>query len=295
MTRKQRSALVQWGLFVAGIAVVAITLGVTVRWGALANRFFKWDDFTDQFPDIIIEAARNTLVYTAIGYGGGLVIGLIVALMRQSSVPPARILGSVYVEIFRALPALLTILIVGFGLPIAFGAENLPGFLSQPWGAGCLALALVAGAYLAETIRAGIEAVPRGQVEAARSLAITVERLASQRPGRAAYLAQIHPLSGLPDEPVRQAFIELGQKVSHTLNCIGIVFEGQGFGAAALRAFVTGLGMSAGIRFPMRGFSTLPAMVEWVRPRLIAAQSDPGSEREIQAAFDHLRAQLAPP
>ena len=170
MTRKQRSTLVQWGLFVAGIAVVAITLGLTVRWGALANRFFKWDDFSNQFPGIVTEAARNTLVYTAIGYGGGLVIGLVVALMRQSSVAPARIIGSVYVEIFRALPALLTILIVGFGLPIAFGAENLPGFLSQPWGAGCLALALVAGAYLAETIRAGIEAVPRGQVEAARSL-----------------------------------------------------------------------------------------------------------------------------
>ena len=170
MTRKQRSTLVQWGLFVAGIAVVAITLGLTVRWGALANRFFKWDDFSNQFPGIVTEAARNTLVYTAIGYGGGLVIGLVVALMRQSSVAPARIIGSVYVEIFRALPALLTILIVGFGLPIAFGAENLPGFLSQPWGAGCLAVALVAGAYLAETIRAGIEAVPRGQVEAARSL-----------------------------------------------------------------------------------------------------------------------------
>ncbi len=170
MTRAQRSTLIQWAAFVVGLAVIAGVLAVTVRWGALADRFFKWDDFTDQFPGIITEAARNTLVYTAIGYGGGLVIGLVVALMRQSNVPPARVLGSVYVEIFRALPALLTILIVGFGLPIAFGAENLPGFLSQPWGAGCLALALVAGAYLAETIRAGIEAVPRGQVEAARSL-----------------------------------------------------------------------------------------------------------------------------
>ncbi|HMR96924.1 MAG TPA: amino acid ABC transporter permease [Microthrixaceae bacterium] len=170
MTRSQRSNLIQWALFVAGLALVALVLGVTVRWGDLADRFFKWEDFTDQFPGIVTEAARNTLVYTAIGYLGGLVIGLVVALMRQSQVPPARVIASVYIEVFRALPALLTILIVGFGLPIAFGAENLPGFLAQPWGAGCLALALVAGAYLAETIRAGIEAVPRGQVEAARSL-----------------------------------------------------------------------------------------------------------------------------
>ena len=170
MTRSQRSNLIQWALFVAGLALVALVLGVTVRWGDLADRFFKWEDFTDQFPGIVTEAARNTLVYTAIGYLGGLVIGLVVALMRQSQVPPARVIASVYIEVFRALPALLTILIVGFGLPIAFGAENLPGFLARPWGAGCLALALVAGAYLAETIRAGIEAVPRGQVEAARSL-----------------------------------------------------------------------------------------------------------------------------
>lgn len=93
--------------------------------------------------------------------------------MRQSAVPPARGIAAVYIEVFRALPALLTILIIGFGLPIAFGKENLPGFLAEPWGAGTLALALVSGAYLAETIRAGIQAVPRGQVEAARSLGMT--------------------------------------------------------------------------------------------------------------------------
>jgi len=170
MTRARRTRLVQWAIFAVGLAALVAWLAVAVRWDSLGSRFFKWSDFRAQFPDIITEAARNTLLYTAIGYGGGLVIGLVVALMRQSSVPPAKIIAGVYIEVFRALPALLTILIVGFGLPIAFGAENLPGFLSEPWGAGTLALAFVAGAYLAETIRAGIEAVPRGQVEAARSL-----------------------------------------------------------------------------------------------------------------------------
>ncbi|MFZ4518129.1 MAG: amino acid ABC transporter permease [Microthrixaceae bacterium] len=173
MTRHQRSLLLQWLGFLLGLGVLAVALAFTVRWGDLADRFFKWEDFTAQFPDIVLEAARNTIVYTSIGYTGGLVVGLVVALMRQSSVPPAKIIARLYIEVFRALPALLTILIVGFGLPIAFGGENLPGFLSEPWGAGCLALALVAGAYLAETIRAGIEAVPRGQVEAARSLGMT--------------------------------------------------------------------------------------------------------------------------
>jgi polar amino acid transport system permease protein len=173
VTRQQRSTLIQWALFLGGLGVVVLVLALTVRWGALAQRFFNWDDFSAQFPDIILEAARNTLIYTAIGFTGGLFLGLIAALMRRSSVAPARLIALVYIEVFRALPALLTILIVGFGIPIAFGSENLPQFFRTLYGSGGTALALVAGAYLAETIRAGIEAVPRGQVEAARSLGMT--------------------------------------------------------------------------------------------------------------------------
>ena len=132
-------------------------------------------------------------------------------------------------------------------------------------------------------------------LEAARALASTVERLASQRPGCAAYLGQIRTLSALPDEPIRRVLIELGRRVNQTLNCAGIVIDGQGFGAATVRAFVTGLSLAARSRFPMRGFSTLPAMVAWMRPRLIAAQSDPGPEHEVQAAFAYLAAQLKAP
>jgi polar amino acid transport system permease protein len=90
MTRQQRSTLLQWGAFVVGLLVVAGTLAATVRWGDLAAQFFKWSDFKDQFPDIVLEAARNTIIYTVIGFSGGLLLGLVAALMRQSSVPPAR-------------------------------------------------------------------------------------------------------------------------------------------------------------------------------------------------------------
>jgi polar amino acid transport system permease protein len=146
VTRTQRSTLIQWCLFLGGLVVVVAVLAVTVRWGDLAQRFFNWDDFSAQFPEIIFEAARNTLIYTAIGFTGGLFLGLIAALMRQSTVAPARIIATVYIEVFRALPALLTILIVGFGIPIAFGAENLPSFFKTLYGSGGTALALVAGA-----------------------------------------------------------------------------------------------------------------------------------------------------
>jgi polar amino acid transport system permease protein len=74
-----------------------------------------------------------------------------------------------YIELFRGLPALITIILVGFGLPLAFGWRIPGGTL----GKGAIGLGIVAAAYMAETIRAGIQAVPRGQMEAARSLGMS--------------------------------------------------------------------------------------------------------------------------
>ncbi len=174
LSRAQRSTIIQWTIFVLGLGVVALLLGPTVSWGALRDSFLDPDIFRDQFPKIITEGARNTIVYTAIAFVGGVVFGLIAALMRQSKVTPARLLARLYVDFFRSIPALMTILLVGFGVPIAFRDYNLPGFFNSLYGKGCFALALVAGAYIAETIRAGIEAIPKGQSEAARSLGMKV-------------------------------------------------------------------------------------------------------------------------
>jgi polar amino acid transport system permease protein len=93
----------------------------------------------------------------------------VLALMRLSPIAPYRWVATIYIEIFRALPALLTIFLFAFGVPIAFGWRP-PGGVS---GAGVIGLIVVAAAYMAETIRAGIEAVPKGQVEAARSLGMS--------------------------------------------------------------------------------------------------------------------------
>jgi polar amino acid transport system permease protein len=172
VTRRRRKELLQWAVFIAGIAAVVLFLVLTVRWDALGRRFFNPAEFTAQFPRIITEGIRNTLLYTAIGFGGGMVLGLLAALMRRSEVAPARALALVYVDTMRSLPALLVIVLVGYGLPIAFG-DLLPSWANSNFGAGGVALAVVAGAYLAETIRAGIEAVPTGQVEAARSLGLS--------------------------------------------------------------------------------------------------------------------------
>lgn len=88
--------------------------------------------------------------------------------MRLSPLRPYRWFAATWIEVFRGLPALTTIFVVGYGLPIALG-WRVPG----TYGPGSVALGIVYSAYMAETIRAGIEAVPRGQVEAARSLGMS--------------------------------------------------------------------------------------------------------------------------
>lgn len=120
-------------------------------------------------PGVLTEGAKNTLIFTFFGFIGGLALGLVVALMRLSRSRWVRWPAAFYTDLLRGLPALLTIVFIGFGIPIATGWQ----FPFPRYFPGSLALALVAGAYIAETIRAGIEAVPRGQMEAARSLGMT--------------------------------------------------------------------------------------------------------------------------
>ena len=133
------------------------------------DEFLNPDILRDVFPGILTEGAKNTLVFTAFSFAGGMVIGLVVALMRTSHTRALRWPAAVYTDVLRGLPALLTIVFIGFGIPIATGWQ----FPFPKYFPGCLALSLVAGAYIAETIRSGIEGVPRGQMEAARSLGMT--------------------------------------------------------------------------------------------------------------------------
>jgi len=155
-------------MYVLFFAVIAV-LAVATDWGALADVFFQLDIARDQFPEIVTIALKNTLLFTLISFVGGLVLGIVLALMKLSSVAPYRWFATAYIEIFRGMPALLTIFAMAFMIPIAFG-WRLPG---GPVGAGLVGLVLVAGAYMAEVIRSGIQAVPKGQSEASRSLGMS--------------------------------------------------------------------------------------------------------------------------
>lgn len=166
MTRTQRERLTQGVLY--GILIAAALAFIAFAdFEKIQTSFFNLEIARDMFPEVLTEGAKNTLLYTVTAFIFGLFAGLILALMRLSSVAPYRWLARMYVEFFRALPALVTILLIGFGIPIAFDGFNIPGGLL---GKATLGLGIVAAAYMAETIRAGIEAVDKGQVEAARSL-----------------------------------------------------------------------------------------------------------------------------
>lgn len=170
LSKRRKAQYRRYAVYALSVAVLT-AVALFVNWGRLSDAMFRWDIVTDQFPGIITKAAKNTLIFTVFGFAGGLLLGLLVALMRLSTVRPYRWFASIYIEVFRGIPLVVTLLILGFGIPIAFKWS-----WPNPYLRGAVPLALVAGAYMAETIRAGIEAVPKGQMEAARSLGMGYSR-----------------------------------------------------------------------------------------------------------------------
>ncbi|MFB7292256.1 amino acid ABC transporter permease [Actinacidiphila glaucinigra] len=169
--RQQRQIFqgTQYVVFIAGVSV----LFLSADWARLGEQFAQANLARALFPDIILTALRNTVVYTLSGFLLGLLLGLVVALMRLSSVAPYRWVAGLYIEVFRGLPALLIFIFVGVGVPLAFPGVEIAGGV---YGQVTVGLGLVAAAYMAETFRAGIQAVPKGQMEAARSLGFSQGR-----------------------------------------------------------------------------------------------------------------------
>ncbi|WP_413450731.1 amino acid ABC transporter permease [Georgenia phoenicis] len=163
-----RRRLTRTGLYVLFFAVLA-AVALLADWERIANQFFRLDIARDQFPEIITIALKNTVLFTLISFAGGLVLGIFFALMKLSSVGPYRWFATAWIELFRGMPALLTIFAMVYVVPIAFGFR-IPG---GQVGAGLIGLIFVASAYMAEVIRSGIQAVPKGQTEASRSLGMS--------------------------------------------------------------------------------------------------------------------------
>jgi len=167
-TQRRMYQGVNYGIFVVLLLVVVLA----TDWERIVNQFFQWDVAKEMLPEIITIALKNTILFTVISFAGGLLLGVVMALLKLSTVGPYRWFATAYVEFFRGVPALLTIFAMAYMLPIALNVR-VPG---GQVGAGLVGLILVASAYMAEVIRAGIQAVPKGQTEAARSLGMSPTR-----------------------------------------------------------------------------------------------------------------------
>jgi len=169
----RRRARLSRGIQYAVLLVLVVLVVGLADLGQLQEDFLDVEIIKMMFPDVIVTALKNTVLYTACGFTFGLVLGMVLALMRLSPVGPYRWLATGFIEFFRGLPALVVFIALNTGVPIAFPGYEIPGGLL---GVATLALGLVGGAYMAETIRAGIQAVPKGQIEAARSLGMPQTR-----------------------------------------------------------------------------------------------------------------------
>lgn len=172
---RQRKA---WRDAAIGIVSLIVTASlvtfVVVRtpgWPAVQETFFSPEAFSESFPGLLEAFWLNIRIFL-IAEPLILMVGLTVALVRRLKSPiflPLRIVATVYVDVFRGVPTLLVILLLGFGVP----ALQLQGAPDDVLVWGVVALVLSYGAYVAEVFRAGIDSVHPSQRMAARSLGLS--------------------------------------------------------------------------------------------------------------------------
>ncbi len=172
---------------ISAIATVLVLGGLTLLlvtapgWPDFRESFLSWSAFKNSFPSVLRGFWLDIQMFVAVE-AIVLVFGLAIALCRVSQASwlyPLRLVSTVYTDVFRGIPTILLIYLVGFGVPALQGSDpnhNVILGLSLPTDPvilGCAALVLSYGAYVAEVYRAGIDSVHAGQTSAALSLGLT--------------------------------------------------------------------------------------------------------------------------
>jgi polar amino acid transport system permease protein len=135
----------------------------------IIKTFFDFEAMWQVFPQLLGVGLVNTLVISIWATLIGIVLGMVAAIMGISPSRWLRIPARIYTDIFRGLPAILTILLIGQG----FARFSQQLFGPSPYPLGILALSLIASAYIGEIFRAGIQSIDRGQLEACRALGMS--------------------------------------------------------------------------------------------------------------------------
>src|ERR1700712_4872098 len=132
----------------------------------ISRTFFDFDAMVEVLPQLLGVGLLNTLIISIAATILGVVMGMVVAVMGISRSKWLRIPARIYTDLFRGLPAILTILLIGQG----FARFSQAVFGPSPYPLGILALSLIAAAYIGEIFRAGIQSIDKGQIEACRAL-----------------------------------------------------------------------------------------------------------------------------
>jgi polar amino acid transport system permease protein len=165
------------GVWIAVISTVVFftVLGLAVvnssGWPQIKELFFDRDVFLDSIGEIVDRFWRNVFIFV-VAEVFVLVLALLIAVLRSLQGPvfaPLRILAAMYTDLFRALPTILVILLLGFGAP----ALQIKGVPHSDVFWAIVALVLVYSAYVAEVYRAGIQSVHPSQVASARALGLS--------------------------------------------------------------------------------------------------------------------------
>jgi polar amino acid transport system permease protein len=166
--RGQAIAAVSTVVVLGGLVALVLT---SPGWPNVRDTFFSWSAFKDSFPDVLSAFWLDIKMFCVIEVAV-LIVGLVIALVRTSQVAalfPVRLLAAVFVDVFRGVPVILLVYLVGFGIP----ALELSGLPSDPIVLGGIALTLSYSAYVAEVYRSGIASIHRGQRDAALAIGLT--------------------------------------------------------------------------------------------------------------------------
>jgi polar amino acid transport system permease protein len=155
-------------IVIGGLVALAVT---SPGWANVRDTFFSWSAFKDSFPDVAKAFWLDIKMFVVIEVAV-LIVGMVIALVRTSRAAalfPVRMLAAVFVDVFRGVPVILLVYLVGFGIP----ALELSGLPSDPIILGGIALTLSYSAYVAEVYRSGIRSIHRGQRDAALAIGLT--------------------------------------------------------------------------------------------------------------------------
>jgi polar amino acid transport system permease protein len=169
--RTRRNALIAALSSIVVIGGLAALVLTSPGWPTVRETFFSWSEFKNAFPEVLEGFWLDIKIFMVVEVAV-LIIALVIALVRVNRSPglfPIRLLGTVWVDLFRGVPTILLIYLIGFGVP----ALELEGWPTNPIVLGGIALTLSYSAYVSEVYRAGINSVHRGQTDAALSVGLT--------------------------------------------------------------------------------------------------------------------------